>query len=143
MEHALISVGGNVCAVGGREDGTPWRVGVEDPDTESGQGYVAAVDLADASLVTSGDYQRYYEVDGKRYCHIIDPDTGMPAGQFPSVSVLAGDSGMADALSTALFNMSLEEGMDFVESLPDAEAMWVLRDGRIRCSSGFAAYEEK
>lgn len=143
MEHVLISVGGNVCAVGSKADGTPWRVGIENPDLTSEQSYVRTVDISDASIVTSGNYQRYYEVDGKRYCHIIDPDTGMPAEHFPSVSVITSDSGMADALSTALFNMEFEEGLSFVESLPDVEALWVLEDGGIRCSEGFKVNEEE
>lgn len=143
LEHALISVGGNVCAVGAKEDETPWLVGVENPDQKSSEAYVCAVELSDAAIVTSGDYQRYYEVDGVRYCHIIDPATQMPPNYVSSVSVLTKDSGMADALSTALFNMELEEGMSFVESLAGVEAMWIGKDGEIRCSSGFKIHEEK
>lgn len=143
MEHVLFSVGGNVCAVGSKEDGKPWKVGVENPDLDSQERYVKAVELADASIVTSGDYQRYYEVDGKRYCHIIDPDTRMPSEHFPSVSVMMKDSGRADALSTALFNMEYKEGLTLVESLPDVEAMWIMGDGGIRYSSGFKADEKE
>ena len=143
MEHVLFSVGGNVCAVGDKADGTPWRVGVEDPNAEWQGGYRQAVDIVGECLVTSGDYQRYYEVDGKRYCHIINPDTGMPSEYFPSVTVLAKDSGMADALSTSLFNMELEEGLAFVESIEDVEAMWIMEDGEIHCSSGFKVNEEE
>ncbi len=101
------------------------------------------MDIVGECLVTSGDYQRYYEVDGKRYCHIINPDTGMPSEYFPSVTVLAKDSGMADALSTSLFNMELEEGLAFVESIEDVEAMWIMEDGEIHCSSGFKVNEEE
>lgn len=143
MEHALFSLGGNVCAVGAKADGTPWRVGIEDPRPEGQGSYVQAVELVGRSLVTSGDYQRYYEVDGRRYCHIINPETGMPADYFPSVTVMAADSGIADALSTALFNMGQEEGLAFVEGLEDVEALWVMEDGGIRCSSGFEENEEK
>lgn len=143
MDHLLLSVGGNVCAIGEKLDGTPWRVGIENPDLDSEKGYVGTVELSGKSIVTSGDYQRYYMVDGKRYCHIIHPDTGMPPEQFPSVSVLAEDSGLADALSTALFNMAWEEGLELVESLPGVEALWILEDGGIRCSSGFEFNEEK
>ncbi len=143
LEHMLISVGGNVCAVGMKEDKTPWLVGVENPDQESGESYVCAVELSDAAIVTSGDYQRYYEVDGVRYCHIIDPATQMPPNYVSSVSVLTEDSGMADALSTALFNMELKEGLSLVESLVGVEAMWIGKDGEICCSSGFKIHEEK
>lgn len=143
MGHLLLSVGGNVCAVGGKLDGTPWQVGIENPQLESQKPYVGTVRLSGKSIVTSGDYQRYYTVGGKRYCHIIHPDTGMPSEYFPSVSVLAEDSGLADALSTALFNMELEEGLALVEAWPEVEALWILEDGGIRCSSGFKFHEEK
>lgn len=143
MEHALISVGGNVCAVGAKPEGKPWTVGVENPDDDSSQLYVCAVELADQSIVTSGDYQRYYEVDGVRYCHIIDPETNMPPEYFTSVSVITKDSGMADALSTSLFNMDYDTGLSLVESITDVEAMWIGKDGKIRCSSGFKYNETK
>lgn len=143
MEHLLISVGGNVSAVGPKADNTPWRVGIENPDLESSVPYLGTVEIADQTIVTSGDYQRYYVVNGKRYCHIINPETGMPPEYVPSVSVLTKDSGMADALSTALFNMEISEGLELVESLPDTEALWVMKDGGVRCSSGFEFHEEK
>lgn len=143
MKHVLISVGGNVCGVGGKADGTPWVVGVENPDMDSSKLYAATVDLVDACIVTSGDYQRYYEVDHVRYCHIIDPDTNMPPEYFSSVSVYAKDSGMADALSTSLFNMEYETGLSLVESMEDVEAMWIGKDGEIRYSNGFKVNEEK
>ena len=95
------------------------------------------------SIVTSGNYQRYYEVAGKRYCHIIDPDTMMPAEHMASVSVIMKDSGKADAMSTALFNMDYEEGKALVESMDGVEAMWILEDGSIQYSSGFSKYLAK
>lgn len=143
MEGLLLSVGGNVCAIGGKLDGAPWRVGIENPDLESPDSYVGTVGLSGKSIVTSGDYQRYYVVDGKRYCHIINPKTGMPSGNFPSVSVLAEDSGFADALSTALFNMELSEGLALVESMQGVEALWIMEDGEVICSKGFGFDEKK
>lgn len=143
MEHLLLSVGGNVCAVGARLDGSLWRLGVQNPDTESEEPYIRKVDLADCCIVTSGNYQRYYFVDGVRYCHIIDPDTQMPADYFNAVSIIAKDSGMADALSTSVYNMTWEEGLAFVNGLEDAEAMWVMKDGSVRYSDGFEAYVVK
>lgn len=129
MDHLLISVGGNVSAVGAKADNTPWRVGIENPDLESAEPYIGMVELADQTIVTSGDYQRFYVADGKRYCHIIDPETGMPPEYVPSVSVLTENSGMADAWSTALFNMEIETGLELVETLPETEALWVMKDG--------------
>lgn len=140
MEHMLLSVGGNVCAVGQRLDGTDWRLGIQNPDFESEETYVRKVDVADASVVTSGNYQRYYVVDGEVYCHIIDPDTQMPADYFASVSIIADDSGIADALSTAVYNMPYEEGLAFVNGLTGVEAMWIMEDGSIRYSENFEAY---
>ncbi len=143
MDHLLISVGGNVSAVGAKADNTPWRVGIENPDLESAEPYIGTVELADQTIVTSGDYQRFYVADGKRYCHIIDPETGMPPEYVPSVSVLTKNSGMADAWSTALFNMEIEIGLELVETLPETEALWVMKDGGVRCSSGFEFHEKK
>ena len=143
MEHALISVGGNVCAVGGKADAASWVVGVENPRPDSGKPYIATVELDSGCIVTSGDYQRYYEVEGQRYCHIIDTDTNMPPQYVSAVSVRAKDSGVADAVSTALFNMDFEAGLSLVEEMEDVEAMWVEKDGQIRCSGGFKIYEEK
>lgn len=134
----VINAGGNVRVIGPKADGSPWTVGVDHP--ESKESYLARLSLSEESLVTSGSYQRYYTVDGERYHHIIDPDTGMPAEGFSSVSVVCPDSALADALSTALFCMSLEEGRDLIESIPDAEAMWLCEDGTIVVSLGFEKY---
>ncbi len=136
----VINVGGNVRTVGAKGDGSPWVAGIENPDTDAEEPYVAYLKLSGESVVTSGSYQRYYLVNGKRFHHIIDPETLMPAEGFLSVSVVCKHSGQGDALSTALFCMPFEEGLALVESLPDAEAFWVLPDGTTRQSDGFAAY---
>ena len=134
----VLNVGGNVRAVGNRGDGTPWTVGVEQPDES--EGYLATLQLTNQALVTSGSYQRYYIVDGKRYHHIIHPDTRMPADRFTAVSVVCADSGMGDALSTALFCMTLEEGQALIESIPDAAAHWVAVDGTRTASRRWGQY---
>lgn len=140
MENMLLSVGGNICAVGEKTDGSKWRLGIQNPDLDSEEIYTEKVDLKDECVVTSGDYQRYYTVDGVRYCHIIDPDTLMPADYFASVSIVTADSGMGDALSTSVYNMPFEEGLAFVNSLEGVEAMWVLHDGSVRYSENFEKY---
>ena len=104
LTSALISVGGNLRAIGTKPDGSQWVGGVENPWNSSevytnGSSTVAAVKMSDLSLVTSGDYQRYYVVDGVRYHHLIDPATLWPAAYFDGVSVLAPDSGVADCLT--------------------------------------------
>ena len=142
LTSALISVGGNLRAIGTKPDGSQWVGGVEDPwnasDVYTGSSSsVAAVKMSDLSLVTSGDYQRYYLVDGVRYHHLIDPATLWPAAYFDGVSVLAPDSGVADCLTTGLFCMPLEEGQAIVESLDGVEALWCTTDGQIVKSSGW------
>ena len=142
LTSALISVGGNLRAIGTKPDGSQWVGGVENP-WDSSEVYtnssstVAAVKMSDLSLVTSGDYQRYYVVDGVRYHHLIDPATLFPATYFDSVSVLAQDSGVADCLTTGLFCMPLEEGQKIVESLDGVEALWCTTDGEVIKSSGW------
>ena len=131
----LISVGGNICATGPKEDaGTPWVVGVQDPD--KGDAYLHTLYLTLGSVVTSGDYQRNYAVDGKLYHHIIDPDTLYPSAYWRSVTIVCDDSGLADALSTALFLLPLEEGKTLVESC-GADAFWVSLTGEEYMTSGF------
>ena len=99
--------------------------------------------MSDMALVTSGNYQRYYVVDGVRYHHLIDPDTLWPARYFDSVSVLSPDSGAADCLTTGLFCMSLEDGQKLIESLDGVEALWCTPDGEVIQSSGWADREKK
>lgn len=130
----VLNVGGNVCTIGAKPDGTPWTVGLENPD---GGKYIEYLCLNGQSVVTSGSYQRYYYVDGKPYHHIIHPDTLMPAEGFKSVSVICENSGLGDALSTALFCMPYEKGLELVESIPDVEVMWLTDDGVKMTSSGW------
>ncbi len=134
----LLSVGGNVCATGPKtESGAPWVIGVEDPD--GGDAYLHTLNVTGGSVVTSGDYQRYYTVDGVRYHHIIDPDTGYPAAYWRAVTVICPDSGLADALSTALFLLPQAEGQALLEEC-DAQAMWVDMDGNRLYSTGFESH---
>lgn len=140
----LISVGGNVRAIGTKgADGKPWNVGIQNPEASQDLPNLHILDISDASLVTSGIYERYYTVDGVDYHHIIDPDTLFPSTGYKSVSILCSDSGMADALSTAVFNMDIEQGMKFIEGLEGAEAFWVLKNGEFRYSSHFEEYIRK
>lgn len=142
LDHALVSVGGNVRAIGTKDDGSRWKVGIQNPDLTSEKKYLHTVDLEDMSLVTSGSYQRYYTVDGVRYHHIVKPDTLMPWNEYDSVSILCADSGLADALSTAIFNMKQQDGLALIERLDGVEAMWLYPDGTEAYSSGFKAHME-
>lgn len=134
----LVSVGGNVRASGMKPDGTDWVVGIQDPDGGT-EDYLLTVFAKGGSVVTSGDYQRYYYVDGVKYHHIIDPETLYPASLWRSVSVVCGNSGLADALSTSLFTMTQDEGLALLEEF-GAEALWVAADGEISYSPGFPEY---
>ena len=138
---ALISVGGNVRSIGVRGDGTPWKVGIQNPIDQSGED-ISKVNLTDAALVTSGVYERYYVVNGKNYHHIIDPDTLYPADYYASVTILCPDSGLADALSK-VFIMPFDQGLALIESLPDTEAVWVFPNGEVKTSSHFEDYISK
>ena len=135
-EGLLISVGGNICATGPKtEGGDPWVVGIQNPD---GGDYLHTVCVTGGSVVTSGDYQRTYLVDGEYYHHIIDPETLMPSRYWRSVTVVCADSGIADALSTALFLLPQDEGQSLLTRY-NAEAMWLDADGGEFFSPGFQA----
>ena len=145
LTSALVSVGGNLRAIGTKPDGSQWTGGVENPWNASDV-YTAGsmlgdpINMSDMALVTSGDYQRYYVVDGTRYHHLIDPDTLFPATYFNGVTVLCSDSGLADCLTTGLFCQPLEDGLKIVESLDGVEAMWCTPDQQIITSSGWDSH---
>ncbi len=140
---ALISVGGNIRTIGGKggaDSDTPFTVGIQNPDTSSAKTYLTTVNITDMAVVTSGDYQRYYTVDGKTYAHIIDPQTLYPAAHVRAVTVVCADSGLADVLSTALYCLPPEQGKALLEKAPNAHAVWVLTDGSLEYSEGFTTY---
>ncbi len=141
IDGFVLNAGGNVRTIGTRPEGEKWTVGIENPGIpNSEEEFIAYLKLSGEAVVTSGAYQRYYVVDGKAYHHIIDPDTLMPGEEFLSVSIICEDSGLGDALSTALFSMSFEEGKQLIESLDNVEAMWVSHEGEIRYSTGFESF---
>ena len=134
-EGLLISVGGNVCATGPKDAaGTPWVIGIQSPDNSSSN--LHTIYAKKGAVVTSGDYQRAYYVEGKKYHHIIDPQTRMPAAYWRSVTVVCGDSGLADALSTALFLLPLEAGQALAEEC-GAQVLWIDASGGEFMTPGF------
>lgn len=139
--NLLLSVGGNVRAIGYKlsDDNKkiPWAVGIQNPDLNSDKKSVATLNLVDSSLVTSGIYERFYMFEGKNYHHIINPDTLYPEHDYLSISIVSKSSALADALSTAVFNMSLDEGQNFINSYDGVEAMWILSDSSFVYSKGF------
>ena len=132
----LMSIGGNVCATGPKdESGTPWVVGITNPD---GGDYLHTLNTASGSVVTSGDYQRFYQVEGVTYHHIIDPVTLFPSGLWRSVTIVCEDSGLADALSTALFLLPQAEGQALLDTC-GAEALWMDENSQLHYSTNFKA----
>jgi len=134
----VLNIGGNICTIGKKLDGTGWSTGVTNPDKTSDERFVVRLILDDIACVTSGNYERYYVSGGKKYHHIIDKDTLMPSEHFASVTVLASDSGVADAFSTALFNLSYADGFNLISTLGGLEALWVTNEGEIYMTDGFA-----
>jgi len=145
FQSLLLSVGGNIRAIGKKavpdgEGEARWTIGIQNPEKSSERTELMAVLIDGLSVVSSGNYERYYTVNGTRYHHIIDPETLFPSACFNQVTILCGDSGLGDALSTAVFNMPLEEGRAYIDSLAGTEALWVLKDGTTVCSAGFWDY---
>ena len=136
-----LNAGGNLVLGPSPEDG--WKVSVQHPDKAlvgEDDAYLCTLRVENCAVVTSGDYQRYYVVDGQRLHHIIDPETLMPAAHARAVTIIAPDSGVADWLSTAAFVLPYEEGRALIDSLPDVEALWYLPDGTVQMTDGFARY---
>ncbi len=135
IEHALIDLGGNMLTLGRRYDGNDFRIGIQKPFADTGTA-MAVVSVNDKSVVTSGDYERYFEKDGVIYHHILDPDTGYPVqNDLDQVTIISDQSVDGDALSTTCFAMGLEDGLELIRSLDSIEAVFVTKDGEMHTSS--------
>ena len=140
VTSSVISAGGNVRIIGKPTDGREnFKIGIQNPDLESPEQVLTALNVANTSIVTSGDYQRYFDLDGVRYCHIIDPDTLKPAHEIKSVTVIKDDSGFCDFLSTAAFNSTDDEIRDLAEK-SDAAIVWVDKDMKMMASENAEKY---
>ena len=131
----VLSVGGNIRIIGTKMDGSGFVTGVRSPDS-SDPNFAATLRLSDTACVTSGVYERFYSVKGKQYHHIIDKDTLYPARYFDSLTIVTRDSGLADALSTALFCMTYEDGQKLLSDIGGVEAFWIFPDGTKKYTPG-------
>jgi thiamine biosynthesis lipoprotein len=137
ITSGLVSLGGNVQAVGTKPNGDLWNVAIQNPFDESGESYIGAVSIDNKAVITSGGYQRYFIYDNVRYHHIIDPKTGYPANSgLVSVTIVSDSGTLADGLSTSLYVMGLESGTELWRSRNDFDAIFVTEDNRIYITDG-------
>lgn len=135
VEFGLINLGGDVYAYGEKTDKSPWRIGLQDPLEMTGSP-LGIIKIKNKSVVTSGDYERFFEIDGERYHHILDIDKGKPSNnELMSATVISDESIDGDAISTSLFIMGVEDGLKYVESIKGVDAIFVTKDKKVITSS--------
>jgi len=142
ITSALLTLGGNVEAIGTKPDGSAWRIAIRDPHDE--QQVLGIIEVTDRAVVTAGSYQRYFEQDGIRYHHILDPKTGYPADSgLCSVTVVSKSGTLADALSTAFFVLGTEPSLALLDTpeFSECEAIFVKNDGSYVCTAGIRLVE--
>jgi FAD:protein FMN transferase len=132
---ALVAAGGTICTIGRKPGGSPWKVAVRHPRKDDD--FMTFVPLVDASISTSGDYERFYKKNGKRLGHIIDPRTGRPVQGMQSASVLAKTGLETDSLDTTLFVLGPKEGAALIEALPNTAALLITGDGKVVMTKGW------
>ena len=138
--HAILSFGGNIVAIGKKPDGTDWKVGIQDIDKPTGAYMLVAANRG-GSTVTSGIYERGFELDGVYYHHLLNPKTGWPEqNELASVTILSESSMEGDALATAAFILGTEKGLELINSLEGIEAVFIARDRGVTYSSGAKDY---
>ena len=136
VQSGIIDLGGNILTIG--ENPTfqrPWRIGIQNPELSRGE-HVAVIAVSDASVVTSGIYERYLEVDDKTYHHILNPKTGYPyENDIAGVSIIVSSSTRGDALSTSMFSIGVEEGLKYVNQKDDVDAVFMTKDKKVYVSN--------
>ena len=134
--NEFINMGGNVLGIGNKPDGSPWNIGIQDPRKHRGN-VMASVKVTDKTIVTSGNYERYFEKNGTLYHHILNPDTGKPVrNKLRSVSIITDNSLKGDALSTSIFIFGVNKGLKFVEEQDNIEAIFITKDLKVILTSG-------
>lgn len=142
IKQALVTTGSTTTVIGNKPGGIPWQIGIRDPRKEKKT--IGILELSDKNVSTSGDYQIFFEKNGKRYHHILNPQTGLPARGFQSVTIVTTKSCTeADIISTAVFVLGYPEGLDFVKAIGKTEAVVIDSKGEIHCSPGLQIQLEK
>ena len=141
VKYAILSFGGNIVAIGSEKpDGTPWKVGIQDIDKPTGEHMLVSLNKG-GSTVTSGTYERGFDLDGVRYHHLLSAETGWPVqNELASVTIFSESSMEGDALSTTAFVLGTEKGLELIESLKGVEAVFIAKDRTVTCSSGAQEY---
>lgn len=138
VASAIIDFGGNIITIGKKQNGKLWRIGIQEPFAPLGT-VLMTLDTTERAIVTSGIYERYFESDGVQYSHLIDSHTGYPiSNNLLSVTIVSKDSMLADGLSTGIFILGAKEGLKTIETIPEAEAIFVTKDKKIIVSSGLS-----
>ena len=136
VEKAIIDLGGNIYALGEKSENTLWRIGIQNPDQTRGE-IVGSINVKDKSIVTSGIYERFIEQDGVKYHHILSPESGYPYdNEIAGVTIISDKSIDGDALSTSVFSMGITKGLEFINSQPDTEAIFITKDHKIYLTEG-------
>jgi thiamine biosynthesis lipoprotein len=136
VKNGLIDLGGNIFALGGKDDGSPWRVGIQNPFKSRGE-YVGILNVKDKSIVTSGNYERYFMKDGQRFHHILDPKTGYPSkSKIISATIISDNSIDGDGLSTGVYILGIEKALKIIESIKGIEAIFVTEEKKVYTTSG-------
>ncbi len=136
INSAMVNAGGDIYVLG-RKQGKPWRIGIRHPRREGE--ILGTIEVEDRAIVTSGDYERFFFSEGKRYHHIINPRTGYPADECQSVTIVAEEATFADGLATGIFVLGPREGMALIESLEGVEGVIVNKEGDVSTSSGLVS----
>ena len=140
VKHAILSFGGNIVAIGKKPDGSDWKVGIQDIDKPTGEHMLVSRNSG-GSTVTSGIYERGFDLNGVRYHHLLSSETGWPVqNELASVTIFSQSSMEGDALSTTAFVLGTEEGLKLIESLDGTEAVFITRDRKVISSTGAESY---
>lgn len=136
VQHAIINLGGNVLVINNNINGKPWSIGIQNPFETRGE-IVGSIQVTNKTVVTSGIYERYFEKDGKRYHHILNPFTGYPMdNNLASVTIITDTSIDADAMTKNLFNLGVEKGLKYAQATPNIEAVFITKDKQVYVTPG-------